>query len=103
MADKKNATLAVPGAHLYYEVRGTGPVLLMLTGGHGDAHPMDALANHLADQYTVVTYDRRGLSRIMLDDPPTTLRLETHSDDASRLLTALTTEPAFVFGTASER
>lgn len=98
MADKKYASLAVPGAQLHYEVRGAGPVLLMLTGGHGDAHTMDALANHLADQYTVVTYDRRGLSRSKIDVPPTTLRVETHSEDASRLLTALTTEPAFVFG-----
>jgi hypothetical protein len=26
-------TLHVPGARLYYEVRGTGPVLLMMPGG----------------------------------------------------------------------
>ncbi|MDO2969889.1 hypothetical protein [Mycobacteroides abscessus] len=49
MADKTNAVCPVPGAHLYYEVRGAGPVLLMLTGGHGDADTMDAIANHLAD------------------------------------------------------
>lgn len=68
MADKKNGDLTVSGAHLHYEVRGTGTVLLMLTGGHGDAHTMDALADHLADQYTVVTYDRRGLSRSTIED-----------------------------------
>lgn len=98
MAEKKNATLHVPGARLYYEVRGAGPVLLMLAGGHGDADTMDAVANHLADQYTVVTYDRRGLSRSRFDDPSEAIRLETHSDDARRLLAAVTVESAFVFG-----
>ena len=33
----RTETLAVPGASLYYEVRGSGPVLLMIPGG-----PMDA-------------------------------------------------------------
>jgi hypothetical protein len=29
----KTGTLQVPGASLYYEVRGSGPVLLMIPGG----------------------------------------------------------------------
>ncbi len=45
-----------------------------------------------------VTYDRRGLSRSKLDDLAQPPRLETHSDDAHRLLAALTTEPVFVLG-----
>jgi pimeloyl-ACP methyl ester carboxylesterase len=98
LADRYHATLPVPGAAVYYEVRGTGPVLLMLAGGHGDANTMDAVADHLADRYTVVSYDRRGLSRSRLDNPSATFGLETHADDASRLLATLTAEPAFVFG-----
>ncbi len=98
MIEKKNATLPVPGTRLYYEVRGTGPVLLMLAGGHGDADTMDACASHLAGKFTVVTYDRRGLSRSQLDDPSEAISIETHSDDARLLLAALTAEPAFVFG-----
>ncbi|MDO2969890.1 alpha/beta fold hydrolase [Mycobacteroides abscessus] len=45
-----------------------------------------------------MTYDRRGLSRSKIDDPSKALSLQTHSDDASRLLAALTAEPAFVLG-----
>jgi pimeloyl-ACP methyl ester carboxylesterase len=30
-------TLDVPGAHLYYEVTGRGPVLLLITGAPADA------------------------------------------------------------------
>src|SRR5260370_29401339 len=93
-------TLKVPGASLYYKVRGTGPVLLMLQGGAGDAEASDGIAGYLAGSYTLVTYDRRGMSRSKLDESPETLCLETHSDDAHRLLAALTTEPAFVFGSS---
>ncbi|HUZ21892.1 MAG TPA: alpha/beta hydrolase [Acidimicrobiales bacterium] len=70
----------------------------MLQGGGGDADGMDALASHLVDRYTVLSYDRRGLSRSTLDGPSAALDLSTHSDDASRLLTAVTDEPVLVFG-----
>ena len=62
-------TLPVPGASLYYKVQGSGPLLLMLQGGDGDAEGSDGVAAHLIDRYTVVSYDRRGLSRSKLDSP----------------------------------
>ncbi len=37
MNDTKVDTLRVPGASLYYEVRGSGPVLLMIGAGAADA------------------------------------------------------------------
>jgi pimeloyl-ACP methyl ester carboxylesterase len=88
----------VPGAILYYEMRGTGPLLLILQGGDGDAGGCKDLVDHLADSYTVVTYDRRGLSRSKLDDPAQSPTLETHADDAHYLLATLTNEPVRVFG-----
>ena len=91
-------TLRVPGASLYYEVRGSGPVLLMIGAGAADAASFNGIATHLTDQYTVVSYDRRGYSRSPLDDPEEEQRIETHSDDAHRLLAQLCTEPAYVFG-----
>ncbi|MGR3205431.1 alpha/beta fold hydrolase [Bacillus glycinifermentans] len=96
----KNGTLKVPGASLYYEMRGSGPILLMIHGGNGDAdsYPMKDL---LSDRYTVVTYDRRGHSRSILDDQHEHYQIETHSDDAYRLLASLSDEPAFVFGCSS--
>ena len=100
MIDATSGTLHVPGADLYHRVRGTGPLLLIVTGGSGDADPADNLAAHLVDHYTVVTHDRRGLSRSRLDDPAEHPTVETHSDDIHRLLSALTTEPAFVLGTS---
>jgi pimeloyl-ACP methyl ester carboxylesterase len=98
MSAAYDGTLDVPGARLFYKVRGTGPVLLILQGGGGDADGSDALVRHLPDVYKVVTYDRRGLSRSILDDPAAPISIEVHSDDAYRLLTALSPEPAFVLG-----
>lgn len=90
--------LRVPGAALYYKIQGSGPLLLMLQGGDGDADGTDALAEQLADRYAVVSYDRRGLSRSPLDDPHAAVDLATHGDDAARLLAALADAPALVFG-----
>lgn len=90
--------LRVPGASLHYRKRGSGPLLLILQGGDGDAGGSNGIADHLADYYTVVTYDRRGLSHSKIDNSTENLRLETHTDDVHYLLAALTAEPVFVFG-----
>lgn len=93
----RNGTLAVSGATLYYEVRGSGPLLLMIHGGGGDADKFQFVADNLANQYTVVSYDRRGHSRSSLFNQTENYRVKTHSDDAHRLLAKLTDEPAYVF------
>ncbi len=38
----RKETLDVPGATLYYEVRGSGPVLLLMPGGILAQHPEGA-------------------------------------------------------------
>jgi pimeloyl-ACP methyl ester carboxylesterase len=64
-------TLDVPGAHLRYEVRGDGPLLLLL-GAPMPAAPFAPLADALASDHTVVTADPRGISGSTLDDPSRT-------------------------------
>src|SRR5262245_34150948 len=91
-------TVNVPGASLYYEVTGTGPVLLCIPGGPTDAGSMAYLASLLSDRYTVVTYDPRGHSRSTIEDPSAELPVSLHADDAAALLGALTSEPAYVYG-----
>src|SRR5690349_12079780 len=83
-------TLAVPGATLYYDVRGTGPVLLISQSGEGDADRTVDLVDALAEDFTVVTYDRRGLSRSVLDDPAAVPTMVEHADDVHRLLAEVT-------------
>jgi pimeloyl-ACP methyl ester carboxylesterase len=91
-----------PGADLYCEVRGSGPALLMIPGGNGDAGPYAAVAEALAARYTVITYDRRGFSRSPLRGPPRDEKgLEIDSDDARRLIDRLADGSAHVFGSSS--
>ena len=95
----KTSILNVPGASIYYEVRGSGPVLLMIPGGPADAGAFRRIAGDLDSYYTVVTYDPRGLSHSTLDAPVNDERIvEIFADDAHRLLTATAKGPAFVFG-----
>ncbi|MFC8384303.1 alpha/beta fold hydrolase [Nocardia sp. NPDC057272] len=92
------AILDVPGAQIYYKVRGVGPALLLLPGGDGDADACDALALHLKSDFTVISFDRRGLSRST--GPADTSGPRTHADDAALVLGAVTDSPALVFGTS---
>ncbi|MGF6888236.1 pimeloyl-ACP methyl ester carboxylesterase [Nocardia sp. GAS34] len=94
-----SGTLRVPGATLYYETRGSGPVLLALPGGGGDANGFDDMAELLAPRFTVVALDARGYSRSPLDSgTPETQQVRVQSDDAYRLLTHLTDQPAYIVG-----
>jgi pimeloyl-ACP methyl ester carboxylesterase len=93
-------SLRVNGASVFYRLRGHGPFLLILPGGDGDADTTEALCQQLVDRYTVITYDRRGMSRSTTDRSTDTLNLETHGDDAHRLLAALTSQPVLVFGSS---
>ena len=91
-------TLNVPGATLYYETQGTGPVLLMIPAGPADAGVFAGLVPFLTDRYTVTPYDPRGNSRSVPDDPTADQDLDVHGDDAAALLAAVTDQPAYVLG-----
>ncbi|NEB78531.1 alpha/beta hydrolase [Streptomyces sp. SID14478] len=90
--------LTVSGANLHYEVRGRGPLLLISQSGEGDAGRSVDLVDRLVDRFTVVTYDRRGLSRSVIDEPAQDVTLTQHADDVHRLLAELTDEPALMLG-----
>ena len=93
-------TLKVPGATLHYEGCGSGPVLLCIPGGPADGGGFAPLRDVLADRYTVVTYDPRGLSRSPFDGEPQDTTVQTFADDAHRLLEAVGGEPAYVLGSS---
>lgn len=97
----ETATLKVPGASLYYELRGTGPVLLMMPGGPATGSAFHSIAGHLAPDYTVVTYHPRGLAHSKLDGPVEDERfVEIYADDLHRLLEAVSKEKSFVFASS---
>lgn len=100
-------TVKVAGARVFYRVRGAGPWLMLLGGGASDADGLERIASRLTADYTVITHDRRGLSRSRLDDPGPDDRgkapgitIAAHSEDVHHVLTALGAAPAMVFGSS---
>lgn len=94
-------TMDVNGAELYHELRGAGPPLLLIMGASGDGGVFDRFADLLAEEFTVVTYDRRGNGRSPRPAGWETTSPEEQADDAAALLDALGLAPAAVFGTSS--
>src|SRR5262245_17040633 len=90
-------TLRVPGARLHYELRGQGP-LVALVGAPMDADSFAPLADVLADEFTVLTTDPRGINRSVLDDPAEESRPELRAGDLARIIAHLDAGPAAVFG-----
>ncbi|AGP61502.1 alpha/beta fold hydrolase [Streptomyces rapamycinicus] len=88
-------TLDVPGARLHYEVRGAGPLLLVM-GAPMAAAAFAPLADMLAT-HTVVTHGSRGISGSILYDPGQDSIPELRADDVTALLDALGAESADVF------
>ncbi|MFE7620638.1 alpha/beta fold hydrolase [Streptomyces sp. NPDC057496] len=103
MAPDRTGHLEVPGATLYHEVRGEGPLLLLLPGGSADAGIYDRMAARLADRWTVATLDPRGYSRSVMDGGTGEQRVAVQSEDAYRLIELLAPDggPVSVFGASS--
>jgi pimeloyl-ACP methyl ester carboxylesterase len=91
-------TLDVPGARLYYERRGSGPLLLMI-GSPMDSTGFAGLASALADRYTVVTYDPRGIGGSSREDTGD-VTPEQQAGDVDHLISALGSGPVDIFGSS---
>ncbi|WP_214327814.1 alpha/beta fold hydrolase [Nonomuraea sediminis] len=99
MSSFTSHTLDVPGARLQYDVRGSGPVLMLI------GHPMAAdgfapLGEVMAEDHTVVTYDPRGFGRSTIDDRGQDAEPDMLADDVRRVLEAVGGGPADVFGSS---
>ena len=86
---------------LYYELRGDGPGLLLISGATGDAGHWTGVADTVADEYAVITYDRRGNSRSPRPAGWTSTTVDEQGDDAAALLRGLELSAAIVFGTSA--
>jgi pimeloyl-ACP methyl ester carboxylesterase len=102
MTQPQTHTLEVPGVVLHYDVRGhaasTRPALL-LVGSPMGASGFGTLAGHFTDR-TVVTYDPRGAERSKRTDGALRTTTEEQAGDLHRLILALGTGPADVFGSS---
>ena len=91
--------LEANGGRVYYEVRGSGPLLLVV-GQPMTSGPFGPLAEDLAVDHTVVTYDPHGVGQSSVDDPSLPITPETEADDLAALVDELGLGPAAVMGTS---
>ncbi|MEV6773364.1 alpha/beta hydrolase [Nocardia sp. NPDC051030] len=92
-------TLTVPDGTLYYEVRGSGP-LIALVGSPMDHGPFLPVAELLATDYTVLTLDPRGHGKSVLTDISKDSTPELRADDLARLIRHVDAGPATVIGSS---
>ncbi|MGB8651915.1 MAG: alpha/beta hydrolase, partial [Mycobacteriales bacterium] len=88
----------VNGVQLHYEVRGEGPPLVMVHGMCGRAEVWADQVARLSDEFTCVTYDRRGHGSSSDDGTPHSVPL--HGDDLAALVQALGLPPVLCVGSS---
>jgi pimeloyl-ACP methyl ester carboxylesterase len=91
--------LDVLGGRLYYEVRGSGPLLLVI-GQPMTSAPFGPLADLLAEDHTVVTYDPHGLGASTIEDSSRDVTPEIEADDLAYLVDAVGGTRADVFASS---
>jgi pimeloyl-ACP methyl ester carboxylesterase len=91
--------LEVPGGRVYYEVRGSGPLVLLI-GQPMTSAAFGPLADLLAKDHTVVTYDPHGLGASTIDDPSLAVTPEIEADDLAHIIDAVGGQTADVFGSS---
>jgi pimeloyl-ACP methyl ester carboxylesterase len=92
-------SVVVPGARLRYEVRGSGP-LLVIVGSPMPAADFAPFAEALAGDHTVVTADPRGIAGSPVDDPTQDSTPDLRADDVAAILDDLGADRADVFGSS---
>jgi pimeloyl-ACP methyl ester carboxylesterase len=93
-----NQLVDVGETKLYCEVHGTGPSLVLVPGASGDGGYMQPLADALANEFTVVTYDRRGSSRSPRPEAWSQTSIEEQARDLAGLIRVLNLAPTVVLG-----
>jgi pimeloyl-ACP methyl ester carboxylesterase len=83
----------VKGTRLYYEVKGTGPALVLIHGGQLDSRMWDDQFPLIAKQFTVLRYDVRGYGGSFQPD-----QLYSDADDLAALLDYLSVPNAHLVG-----
>ncbi len=84
---------------LYHELRGAGPGVLLIPGATGDAGHFAKAAELLSNEFSVITYDRRGNSRsVVTGDADDAASIAAQADDAAALILGCGFERVAVFG-----
>ncbi len=93
----RTGTVHTEGANIVYDYEGDGPLLLTIAGGGGDGSRYAPISHILANEYTIVSYDRRGNSR-STGDTSVDMDMAQSARDAAAVIRAMGVEKAYVFG-----
>lgn len=93
------SALDLPDARLHYELRGEGP-LIVLIGAPMDADAFAPFADELSTDHTVLTTDPRGIKRSILHDRSQGSTPERRAADLAALIEHVDRGPAIVFGSS---
>jgi len=81
---------------VYYELHGSGPALLNISGTGADLRRMPVAASPMNDHFEVLSFDQRGLGQT--SKPETVYSMADYADDAARLLRAVGWQHVNVLG-----
>jgi pimeloyl-ACP methyl ester carboxylesterase len=96
----RSGQLAVNGARIHYERQGSGDPLLFIPGGLVDSAHLAEVAGVLADDFTVITYDRRGSGGSPRPVGWHSTTIGEQADDVAGLIESLGLAPCAVFGSS---
>lgn len=94
------ASVVVDGAEIFYDVEGSGPLLLMIAGRGGTGGRYAGTSTELKDAFRVVRYDRRCCGRSS-GDPTRPMDLTQQARDAIGIISALGETSAYIFGNSA--
>jgi pimeloyl-ACP methyl ester carboxylesterase len=86
------------GVAIYYEVRGTGPALILTHGFAASAAMYATVVDPLAETHTVITWDQRGHGRSAYPTAPASYSPSLAVADIAALLDTVGAEAAVVGG-----
>jgi pimeloyl-ACP methyl ester carboxylesterase len=99
MSAQTKEKVITEGAEVYCERRGNGPLLLLITGGMGDTGFYSSAADILANEFTVLNYDRRCNSR-STGDRSIDMTVAQQARDAAAIIKAMRHDKAIIFGSS---
>jgi pimeloyl-ACP methyl ester carboxylesterase len=99
MSAQTKERVITEGAEIYCERRGNGPLLLLITGGMGDAGFYSSAADILSNEFTVLNYDRRCNSR-STGDRRIDMTVSQQASDAAAIIKAMRNDKAIIFGSS---
>jgi len=85
------ATAHLNGIRIHYEVEGSGPPLLLISGLGQNSSAWVAMLPMLRERFSCITFDNRGTGRSEV--PPGPYTIDQMADDAAALIEHLKTGP----------